>query len=139
MLRCTCWYSSLECSVLLAYEKFSTEEKESMNTLQNIERFFRSNGLRFLTAIKEFLLYDIVVLFYSNFIYFTTLYFVNFRSWGGERQKLKKRSKKRLRTIWDLLLFTKVSKTFRAFKKFQQWSFLLLRHGARCTFTIKIS
>lgn len=61
-----------------AYEKFNT--RWNKKTLQSIERFFCSNGLRFLTAIKEFLLYDIVgfillqfYLFYHVALFHSTL------------------------------------------------------------------
>lgn len=61
----------MHCSVLLAYEKFSTlETKTQENDAEYREIPFHSNGLCFLTAVKDFLLYDFVA-FYSSSILFT--------------------------------------------------------------------
>ena len=122
------FHRKMHCSLLLAYEKFSALRKKHKKSDAGYRKIpFHSNGLCFLTAIKDFLLYNSVA-FYSSSILFTVSTMVS----------LYKNSEKCLNTLrlFYLLVYKIKKKTTWTdpFNKVKKTKFTL---KARCTFTIK--
>lgn len=93
---------------------------------------FRSNGLCFLTAIKEFLFYAILWLFI--FVQFCLCYHVVLLA-----LQPRERVRKNVWILWDLLTCCCClqNKTFKM-SFLSEWKYFLFR-AARCTFTIKLA